>query len=88
MSSIDLPYLIILILIGILNIQKCSSLEPFVFKHHNNEELNQVLQDINKHCPAITRLYELNYRSVEGWPLTVIELSDNPGSHDFRKYLS
>ncbi|XP_053200778.1 carboxypeptidase E-like [Panonychus citri] len=57
--------------------------QPFTFKHHNNQELNLVLQDINKRCPDITKLYELNYRSVRGWPLTVIELSDAPGTHEF-----
>lgn len=60
--------------------------QPFTFKHHNNQELNLVLQDINKRCPDITKLYELNYRSVRGWPLTVIELSDAPGTHEFCEY--
>ena len=54
----------------------------FVFKHHNNRELNELLQLVHKRCPSITRLYELNERSVNGWPLTVIEISDNPGQHD------
>lgn len=59
----------------------------FQFKHHNNKELNSVLQEIHEKCSDISRIYELNYRSVRGWPLTVIEFSDNPGKHDFCKYL-
>jgi carboxypeptidase E len=53
------------------------------FKHHNNRELNELLQEVHRSCPTITRLYELSERSVKGWPLTVIELSDNPGQHEF-----
>lgn len=55
------------------------------FKHHDNKELNEVLQRVNKVCPNITRLYELSERSVAGWPLTVIEISDQPGQHELRK---
>ncbi|XP_003738873.1 carboxypeptidase D isoform X2 [Galendromus occidentalis] len=51
-------------------------------KHHNNYELNKELERINQECPSITLLYELNYRSLKGWPLTVIEFSGNPGVHE------
>jgi len=61
----------------------CLSDSEYRVKHHNNQELNDVLQAVHKRCPTITRLYELTERSVNGWPLTVIELSDNPGDHDF-----
>lgn len=54
----------------------------FQFKHHDNKELNDVLQQVNNQCPDITRLYELSERSVTGWPLTVIEISDHPGTHE------
>lgn len=60
--------------------------QSFVLKHHNNRELNNELQLIQQKCSDISRIYELNYRSVRGWPLTVIEFSDNPGKHDFCKY--
>ena len=59
--------------------------EEFELKHHNNKELNQALQDIHTKCPNITRLYELSERSVNGWPLTVIELTDKPGNHEIRE---
>lgn len=57
----------------------------FIFKHHDNKELNQVLQSVNQRCPNITRLYELSERSINGWPLTVIEFTTQPGKHELRK---
>jgi len=60
--------------------------DGYEYKHHNNQELNEFLQDVNRKCPDITRLYELTERSVNGWPLTVIELSTNPGQHQLREY--
>ncbi|CAH2107285.1 unnamed protein product [Euphydryas editha] len=53
----------------------------FVWKHHNNEELPQVLEEVNKKCPNITRVYTLSETSVRNVPLYVIEFSDNPGFH-------
>ena len=61
--------------------------DGYEYKHHNNQELNEFLQDVNRKCPDITRLYELTERSVNGWPLTVIELSNNPGQHELREFL-
>lgn len=55
------------------------------WRHHDNLDLYQYLEDVNHRCPDITRIYELSYRSVKGWPLTVIEFSSNPGNHDLRK---
>ena len=52
------------------------------FKHHNNTELAAVLQQIHNRCPDITRLYTLSEPSVNGIPLYVLELSDNPGHHE------
>nr|CAD7456092.1 unnamed protein product [Timema tahoe] len=53
----------------------------FQFKHHDNEELVQVLNDVHRKCPNITRVYTLSERSVRGVPLYVIELSAHPGYH-------
>lgn len=63
----------------------CEDNSQFRFKHHDNRELNELLQAVHKRCPTITRLYELSERSVKGWPLTVIEISDNPGKHELCK---
>ncbi|XP_067138269.1 carboxypeptidase E-like isoform X2 [Centruroides vittatus] len=57
----------------------------FVFKHHDNEELLQVLEDVHNKCPNVTRLYELSHRSVNGQPLLVLEMTKNPGRHEFLK---
>ena len=53
----------------------------FQFKHHNNYELNQILQTVVSKCPQIATVYELSERTVLGWPLTIIEFSNKPGEH-------
>ncbi|XP_042860630.1 carboxypeptidase E-like isoform X3 [Penaeus japonicus] len=58
------------------------SKSEFVFKHHNNEELEQVLRETAEKCKDVTRLYALSEPSVRNVPLWVIEFSDNPGQHD------
>lgn len=55
--------------------------EGFQFKHHNNEEVLEVLQSIHHKCPNITRVYTLHERSVLGNPLLLIEFSSRPGIH-------
>lgn len=55
----------------------------FIFKHHNNEELLDVLTKVHNKCPNITRIYELTHRSVNNWPLLVLEMTDKPGKHEF-----
>merc|ERR1712029_264691 len=52
------------------------------FKHHNNTELAAVLQQVHNRCPDITRLYTLSEPSVNGIPLYVLEITDNPGKHE------
>merc|ERR1712012_178963 len=52
------------------------------FKHHNNTELAAILQQVHNKCPDISRLYTLSEPSVEGVPLYVLEVSDNPGHHE------
>ena len=58
----------------------------FQLKHHNNEELLQVLQDVNSRCPNITRIYTLTETSVLGTPLYLIEFSTKPGHHEISKF--
>lgn len=53
----------------------------FVWKHHNNEELPLVLEEIHEQCPNITRIYSLSEPSVQNVPLYVIEFSLTPGYH-------
>lgn len=66
--------------------QRASAFESwFKFRHHNNFELNQILQTVVSRCPQIASIYELSERSVYGWPLTVIEFSNKPGQHQLCK---
>ncbi|XP_035681590.1 carboxypeptidase N catalytic chain-like [Branchiostoma floridae] len=55
-------------------IPKCS-------EYHDYEEMTEFMEDVNKRCPAITRLYNVG-QSVQGRKLWVIEISDNPGMHE------
>lgn len=77
--------LILLVQSLILTISLSVQDQSFRYKHHNNRELNDVLQEIHNRCPSITRLYQLSEKSVNGWPLTVIEISLNPGHHEICK---
>lgn len=79
----NLILIIVLVFSVKIKTNLCGDNTEFKFKHHDNRELNELLQSVHKRCPTITRLYELSERSVNGWPLTVIEMSDNPGKHEF-----
>lgn len=59
-------------------------------KHHNNEELYQVMVNVNKKCPDITRLYSLPVEAHKDVPdhtasgkykLWVIEFANQTGKH-------
>ena len=58
----------------------------FQFKHHDNRELESILEDVHSRCPNITRVYTLSENSVTGNPLLLIEFSDRPGRHEIRKF--
>lgn len=77
-----IPQLILGLLLHFTSTLSSQSSGSYVFKHHNNRELNEFLNQVNHKCPEITRVYELSRPSVRGWPLTVIEISDNPGQHE------
>lgn len=57
----------------------------FQLKHHNNEELATILEDVHLQCPNITKVYTLSENSVAGNPLLLIEFSDRPGHHELRE---
>lgn len=59
----------------------------FDFKHHDNNEMVQVLEDVQARCPNITRIYTLSETSVNGFPLYLIEFSTKPGQHEIREFL-
>ncbi|CAH0699986.1 unnamed protein product [Spodoptera exigua] len=58
-----------------------STSAEFIWKHHNNEQLPIVLEEVHAKCPNITRVYALSEPSVCGVPLYVIEFADTPGFH-------
>lgn len=58
----------------------------FTWRHHNNEELPLILEEVHRKCPKITRVYTLTEPSVRGVPLYVIEFSETPGHHQPCKY--
>ena len=55
--------------------------QPVHFTHHNNLEMYSVMENYARHFPHITRLYSIG-QSVKGNELKVLEISDNPGTHE------
>lgn len=55
--------------------------KAFEWKHHNNKELPEILNEVHVKCPEITRVYTLPLKSVQGVPLYAIEFSGKPGKH-------
>ena len=62
--------------------------QSFEWKHHDNQELAAILENIHADCPNITRVYTLSETSVAGSPLLLIEFSDLPGKHEISKCVS
>jgi hypothetical protein len=56
------------------------------WKHHDNQELVSILEEVHFKCPNITRVYTLSETSVAGNPLVLIEFTDLPGIHEMRKF--
>ncbi|EDO41344.1 predicted protein, partial [Nematostella vectensis] len=55
--------------------------KPRIFKHHTHKEMTSFLKKVHELYPHITRLYSAGY-SVKGRELWVMEISDNPGTHE------
>ncbi|XP_028250869.1 probable carboxypeptidase X1 [Parambassis ranga] len=51
------------------------------FRHHNYKEMRKLMKSVIEECPDITRVYTIG-KSYMGLKLYVIEISDNPGTHE------
>lgn len=56
-------------------------LQPQDFRHHHYDDMTLFLRKYNTEYPSITRLYSVG-QSVEGRELYVMEITDNPGTHE------
>lgn len=51
------------------------------YEHHNYEDLTRHLSELARNFSSITKLYSIG-SSVQGRKIWVLEISDNPGSHE------
>lgn len=50
--------------------------------HHDNDEVFELIEFVNKKCADITYVYDLPEKTVTGKPLRVIVFSSNPSKHE------
>jgi hypothetical protein len=55
--------------------------EPTEFRHHNYTQLKSFMEDVQRKCSNIMRLYNIG-KSVQNRDLWVMEVTDNPGQHE------
>jgi hypothetical protein len=66
----------------ILGFTQAFELKNFDFGDHDYKSLLTVINEVNKKCPDISRVYSLDEETVEGRDLVVIEFTANkPGIH-------
>ena len=79
---------IIIFVIGVLCMASAETLD----KHHNYDEMLEIMQSVANRCSSITMLYNLSslsdeppYTTTRGRELAVIVFSDEPEKHEIRK---
>ncbi|KAL3983028.1 Carboxypeptidase E [Acanthocheilonema viteae] len=77
-------FLFLVFLVFISKIEKVKSTTDQWANYHNQNELEAILININKHCPNYTTIYSIG-ESVEGRDLLVIQFSTTPGQHQLLK---
>lgn len=58
------------------------TIQPQDFRHHHYSDMELFLQKFSSEYSSITRLYSIG-KSVQGRLLWVMEISNNPGVHEF-----
>ncbi|XP_067222221.1 carboxypeptidase D [Chanodichthys erythropterus] len=58
------------------------AIQPQDFRHHHDSDMELFLQKFSSEYSSITRLYSIG-KSVQGRLLWVMEISNNPGVHEF-----
>lgn len=58
------------------------AIQPQDFRHHHYSDMELFLQKFSSEYSSITRLYSIG-KSVQGRLLWVMEISNNPGVHEF-----
>ena len=76
--TVTLAVVLFCLLCGVL---AAPVVKPLAFVHHSDEAMYSFLSGIAAKYPHITRLYTIG-RSINGALLSVIEISDNPGTHE------
>ncbi len=61
------------------------TVQPQDFRHHHYNDMELFLQKFSSEYSSITRLYSIG-KSVEERSLWVMEISNNPGVHEFGNF--
>ena len=69
------------VLVSFINARGAEQDRVVDFSHHDYNQMTDILNRFAQRYPTITQLYSVG-KSVENRTLWVLEISDNPGSHE------